>query len=51
MISGDAHNLAYDGGEFNIYGKFPIFQCSSLDKSPSCKWPGWSGDGVSMGRG
>ena len=25
MISGDAHMLAYEGGEYNVYGHFPIF--------------------------
>ena len=25
MISGDHHMLAYDTGEFNLFGGFPIF--------------------------
>ena len=25
MISGDSHMLAYENGEYNIYGHFPIF--------------------------
>jgi hypothetical protein len=25
MISGDAHSMAYDSGEYNLFGKFPIF--------------------------
>ena len=44
MVSGDAHMLSYDSGEFNGYGHFPIFQCSSLDKIGSCKNNGWSAD-------
>ena len=43
--------MAYDSGNFNAYGEFPIFQCSSLNSNPSCKQPGWSGDGVFMHRG
>ena len=42
MISGDAHMLAYDSGEHNGYGNFPIFQCSSLDSRGSCKANGWT---------
>ena len=44
MVSGDAHMTAYDSGEFNAYGHFPIFQCSSLNKAPSCKNGGWSSE-------
>ena len=25
MISGDMHMMAFDSGEFNLYGAFPIF--------------------------
>jgi hypothetical protein len=46
MISGDAHSMAYDSGEYNMFGKFPIFQCSPLDRDASCKWSGWSDPGV-----
>jgi len=42
MISGDSHMLTYDDGSMNLYGGFPIFQCSPLDSTPSCKWPAWS---------
>jgi hypothetical protein len=42
MMSGDAHMTTFDSGEFNLYGGFPIFQCSSLDSGSSCKNPGWS---------
>lgn len=38
MISGDSHMLTYDDGSLNLYGGFPIFHCSPLDSSPSCKW-------------
>jgi len=31
MMSGDSHMTTFDSGEFNLYGGFPIFQCSSLD--------------------
>ena len=34
--------LAYDSGEFNPYGGFPIFQCGAMDANPSCKADGWS---------
>jgi hypothetical protein len=37
-ISGDTHMLAFDTGFHNEnFGDFPIFQCSSIDSSPSCK--------------
>lgn len=51
LVSGDQHMLAYDSGEYNAFGEFPIFQCSSLNSNPSCKHPGWSGSGVYMQRG
>jgi len=51
MVSGDAHMLGYDSGEFNLFGKFPIFQCSPLDRDNSCKWSGWSEPGVFMNKG
>jgi len=50
MISGDMHSLAYDTGVFNYYGGFPIYQCSSIDSGPSCKWNGWSHPGIFMQR-
>ncbi len=50
MISGDSHMLTYDDGSFNLYGGFPIYHCSPLDSSPSCKWQGWS-DYVELSRG
>lgn len=50
MISGDSHMLTFDDGSNNLYGRFPIFQCSPLDSTPSCKWPGWSSY-VELGRG
>lgn len=34
--------MTYDDGSNNIYGGFPIFQCSPLDATPACKQPGWS---------
>lgn len=42
MISGDSHMLTYDDGSLNLFGNFPIFQCSPLDSTPACKWAGWS---------
>jgi len=51
VVSGDAHHISFDSGEFNVYGEFPIFHCSPLDSNPSCKWNGWSKGGVSMRRG
>ena len=50
MISGDTHMLAYDSGEYNAYGYFPIFHCSAMDSTPSCKNSGWSATGASMHR-
>ncbi len=43
MMSGDAHMTTFDSGEFNLFGGFPIYQCSSLDSGSQCKNPGWSG--------
>lgn len=37
MISGDHHFMAFDSGEFNLYGGFPIFHCGPIDSRPSCK--------------
>jgi len=51
LVSGDMHMMAYDSGEFNAFGDFPIFHCSSLNSNPSCKQDGWSDDGVFMNRG
>ena len=51
LVSGDQHMMAYDSGEYNAFGDFPIFHCSSLNSNPSCKHPGWSGSGVYMQRG
>lgn len=45
------HMLAYDSGEFNAYGEFPIYHCSPLNQNPSCKVHGWSGEGVFLNRG
>ena len=42
MISGDMHAMTYDSGFLNEHGKFPIFQCSSIDSTPSCKSGGFS---------
>jgi len=50
MISGDTHMLTYDNGVRNEYGHFPIFQCSTLDSSPSCKGGGYGGD-IFLNRG
>ena len=51
MISGDAHMLAYEGGEYNVFGHFPIFQCSAIDASPSCKKKEkWSESGIHLNR-
>lgn len=50
MISGDMHMLTYDTGFLNDFGKFPIFQCSSLDSIPSCKTGGFS-TAIYMNRG
>ena len=50
MISGDAHVLAYDTGELNSYGSFPIFQCAAINSRPSCKNSGWT-DGPFLKRG
>ena len=37
-VCGDTHMLAFDTGYHNDeYGGFPIFQCSPLDSTPSCK--------------
>ncbi len=45
VVSGDTHMLAFDTGYHNDeYGGFPIFQCSSLDSTPSCKQGGYTGD-------
>ena len=44
-ISGDTHMLAYDTGFHNEdFGDFPIFQCSPIDSSPSCKQGGYQSD-------
>ena len=43
MISGDTHMLTYDTGVLNDYGSFPIFQCSPMDSTPSCKQGGYTG--------
>lgn len=37
MLSGDSHMVTFDSGEYNLYGGFPIFQCSDLDSGNSCK--------------
>ena len=50
MISGDTHMLTYDDGVRNEQGHFPIFQCSTLDSSPSCKGGGYGGD-IYLNRG
>jgi hypothetical protein len=42
MISGDSHQVSFDDGSANIYGGFPIYQCSPLDAGPSCKIDTWS---------
>lgn len=44
MLSGDMHMMAYETGFHNDVGKFPIFHCSSLDSTPSCKVGGFTGD-------
>lgn len=50
MISGDQHSMSYDNGELNLYGGFPIFQCSAADSKPSCKVPAWTSQ-ISMRNG
>lgn len=42
--------MSYDTGFHNDIGKFPIFQCSALDATPSCKTGGFSSQ-IYMNRG
>ena len=42
MLNGHMPMLAYDDGQYNVIGKFPLIHCGPLDAIPKCKWTGWN---------
>ena len=50
MLNGHMPFLAYDDGQYNAVGKFPIFHCGPLDAIPKCKWSGWDAFEINNGQ-